>query len=78
MHCECCVTCHHQTVNNISIWLPGQCSTPVKIVKHKHGKALKSGEKTIVLNVFNKFKRTYYLSKSASLTKVKEYGIAAL
>ena len=28
-------------------------------VKHKHGKPLKSGEKTIVLNVFNKLKRIY-------------------
>ena len=31
----------------------------MKIVKHKHGKPLKSGERTIVLNVFNKFKRIY-------------------
>ena len=37
----------------------GQCSTPVKIVKHKRGKSLKSGEKAVVLNVFNKFKRIY-------------------
>ena len=36
-----------------------QCSTPLKIVKHKGGKPLKSGEKTIVLNAFNKFKRIY-------------------
>ena len=34
-------------------------STPVKIVKNKRGKPLKSGEKTIVLNVLNKFKRIY-------------------
>ena len=33
----------------------------MKIVKHKRGKPLKSGEKTIVLNVFNKFKRIYKL-----------------
>ena len=53
---------HHKsslTVDNISVWLHGQCSTPVKIVKHKRGKPLKSGEKTLVLNVFNKFKRIY-------------------
>ena len=58
----------------------GQCSTPVMIVKHKRGKPLKSVEKTIVLNVFNNFKRIYelMLSKSASLTEVKEHGIAAL
>ena len=31
----------------------------MKIVKHKRGKSLKSGEKTIMLNVFNKFKRIY-------------------
>ena len=31
----------------------------MKIVKHKRGKPLKSGEKAIVLNVFNKFKRIY-------------------
>ena len=31
----------------------------MKIVKHKRAKPLKSGEKTIVLNVFNKFKRIY-------------------
>ena len=31
----------------------------MKIVKHKRGKPLKSGEKTIVLNVFNKVKRIY-------------------
>ena len=31
----------------------------MKIVKHKRGKPLKSGEKTIVLNLFNKFKRIY-------------------
>ena len=31
----------------------------MKIVKHKRGKPLKSGEKTIVLNIFNKFKRIY-------------------
>ena len=31
----------------------------MKIVKHKRGKPLKSGEKTIVLHVFNKFKRIY-------------------
>ena len=37
----------------------GLCSTPVKKVKHKRGKPLKSGEKTIVLNVFNKVKRIY-------------------
>ena len=37
----------------------GQCSTPVKIVKHERGKPLKSSEKTIVLNVFNNFKRIY-------------------
>ena len=35
----------------------------MKIVKHKRGKPLKSGEKTIVLNVFNKFKRVYELIK---------------
>ena len=34
-------------------------STPVKIVKNKRGKPLKNGEKTIVLNVFNKFKKIY-------------------
>ena len=31
----------------------------MKIVKHKRGKPLKSGEKTIVLNALNKFKRIY-------------------
>ena len=31
----------------------------MKIVKHKHGKPLKSDEKTVVLNVFNRFKRIY-------------------
>ena len=31
----------------------------MKIVKHKRGKPLKSGDKTIVLNVFNKVKRIY-------------------
>ena len=31
----------------------------MKIVKHKRGKLSKSGEKTIVLNVFNKVKRIY-------------------
>ena len=31
----------------------------MKVVKHKRGKPLKSGEKTIVLNVFNKFKTIY-------------------
>ena len=31
----------------------------MKIVKHKRGKPLKSGEKTIVLNIFNKFKRIF-------------------
>ena len=31
----------------------------MKIVKHKRGKPYKSGEKPIVLNVFNKFKRIY-------------------
>ena len=59
MHCECCITSRHLTVYNISIWLHGQCSTPLKILKHKRGKPLKSGEKRIVLNVFNKFKRIY-------------------
>ena len=44
MHCECCVTCHY-TVDNISIWLPGQCPTPMKIVKHKRGKPLKVAKK---------------------------------
>ena len=33
--------------------------TPVKIVKHKRGKPFKISEKTIVLNVLNKFKRIY-------------------
>ena len=36
----------------------GQCSTPVKIVNHKRGKHLKSGEKAIVY-VLNKFNRIY-------------------
>ena len=31
----------------------------MKIVKLKRGKPLKSGEETIVLNVFNKFKRIH-------------------
>ena len=31
----------------------------MKIVKHKRGKPLKSGENIIELNVFNKFKRIY-------------------
>ena len=31
----------------------------MKIVKQKRGKPLKSGENTIVLNVFNKFKSIY-------------------
>ena len=33
----------------------------MKIVEHKCGKPLKSGEKTIVLNEFNKFKGIYEL-----------------
>ena len=53
----------------------GQCSSPVKIVKHKRDKPLKSSEKTKVFNAFNKFKKimNLCLSKSASLTQIKEH-----
>ena len=79
MHCECCIKSRHQTVDNIAIWLRGQCSIPVKIVKHKRGKPLKSGEKTIVLNVFNKFKRIYkFMFKQIRFPYTsKEHSIAA-
>ena len=54
----------------------GQCSTPIKIVKHKRGKPLKSGEKkTIVLNVFNKFKM-YIIRKTLKGRKqTNKYGM---